>query len=111
MTKKLLNQKQDRWSKFLTPFDYKIVYRPGKSTGKLDAFTRRPGDRPDQGDERLKNMEQMVPKLQNLPERLLLLVDSLPAQGRPSISNLITKAYIAVPLPGNIPEQFEKMKR
>jgi hypothetical protein len=31
MTKKLLNQRQEQWSEFLTPFDYKIDYRPGKS--------------------------------------------------------------------------------
>jgi len=57
MTKKLLNRRQARWSEFLTRFDYKIVYRPGKSNGKADALTRRPGDLPEGGDERLKNME------------------------------------------------------
>jgi len=31
MTKKRLNRRQARWSEFLTRFDYKIVYRPGKS--------------------------------------------------------------------------------
>jgi len=60
MTKKLLNRRQARWSEFLTRFDFKIVYRPGKSNGKADALTRRPGDLPEGGDERLKNMEQVV---------------------------------------------------
>jgi hypothetical protein len=44
MTKKLLNHRQARWSEFLTPFNYNIVYRPAKSNGKADALTRRPGD-------------------------------------------------------------------
>jgi len=44
MTKNLLNRRQARWSGFSTCFDYEIVYRPGKSNGKADALTRRPGD-------------------------------------------------------------------
>jgi len=52
MTKKLLNRRQAQWSEFLTRFDYEIVYRPGKSNGKADALTRRPGDLPERGDER-----------------------------------------------------------
>jgi hypothetical protein len=65
MTKKLLNQRQARWSEFSTRFQYKIVYRPGKSNGKADALTRRPGDLPEGGDERLKNMEQVILKPHN----------------------------------------------
>ena len=33
------------------PDDFKIVYRPGKAGGKLDALTRRSGDLPKEGDE------------------------------------------------------------
>jgi hypothetical protein len=57
MPKKHLNRRQVRWCEFLTRFDYEIVYRPGKSNGKADALTRRPGDLPEGGDERLKNVE------------------------------------------------------
>jgi len=32
---------------------------PGKSNGIADALTRRPGDLPEGGDERLKNMEHI----------------------------------------------------
>jgi len=78
MTKKFLNRRQARWSEFLTCFDYEIVYRPGKSNGKADALTRRPGDLPEGGDERLKNMAQVVLKPQNLPKELRLLADSPP---------------------------------
>jgi hypothetical protein len=104
MTKKLLNCKQAHWSVFLTRFDYEIVYRPGKSNGKADALTRRLGDLPDGGDERLKNMEQVVLKPQNLPKELRLLADSPYAQDSPSISDLMTKAYESDPLPAKIME-------
>jgi len=104
MTMKLHNQRQVRWSEFLTRFDYKIVYRPGKANGKADALTRRPGDLPEGVDERLENMEQVVLKPQNLPEQLRLLADSPPVQGRPSISDLMTEAYQTDPLPGKILE-------
>jgi hypothetical protein len=54
----------------LTRFDYELVYRPGKSNGKADALTRKPGDLTEGGDERLKNMEQVVSKPDNVPEQL-----------------------------------------
>jgi hypothetical protein len=57
--------------------DYEIVYRPGKSNGKADALTRRPGDLPEGGDERLKTMEQVVLKSENLPEQLRVLASDL----------------------------------
>jgi hypothetical protein len=77
MSKKLLNRRQARWAQFLSRFDYKIVYRPGKSNGKADALTRRPGDLPEGGDERLKTMEQVVLKPENLPEQLRILANDL----------------------------------
>ena len=86
----------------MTRFDYQIVYRPGKSNGKADALTRRPGDLPEGGDERLKNMEQVVLKTQNLLEQLRLLADSPPTQGHPSLFDLMTEADETDPLPENI---------
>jgi hypothetical protein len=77
MTKRLLNRRQARWAQFLSRFDYEIVYRPGKSNGKADALTRRPGDLHDGGDERLKTMEHVVLKPQNLPEQLQILANDL----------------------------------
>ena len=82
MSKKLLNRRQARWAQFLSRFDYEIVYRPGKSNGKADVLTRRPGDLPEGGDERLKTMEQVVLKPQNLPEQLRILANDL-AKARP----------------------------
>jgi len=104
MTKKLLNRQQARWSEFLTRFDYEIVYRPGKSNWKANALTRRPGDLPEGGDEILNNMEQVVLKLQNLPEQLCLIADNPPAQCCPSSSDHMNKAYETDPLPGKILE-------
>jgi len=77
MSKTLLNRRQARWAQFLSRCDYEIVYRPGKSNGKADALTRRPGDLPEGGDERLKTMEQVVLKPQNLPEQLRILANDL----------------------------------
>jgi hypothetical protein len=77
MSKRLLNRRQVRWAQFLSRFDYEIGYRPGKSNGKADALTRRPRDLPEGGDERLKTMEQVVIKPQNLPEQLQILANDL----------------------------------
>src|SRR6266705_2778758 len=87
MSTKLLNRRQTRWAEFLLRFDFKIVYRPGKAGGKPDALTRRSGDLPEGGDERLQHMEQTVLKPKNLSAELEKLrlaatwLDSIP--GRP----------------------------
>jgi hypothetical protein len=53
MSTKLLNRRQTRWAEYLSRFNFKIIYRPGKAGGKPDALTRRSGDLPQGGDERL----------------------------------------------------------
>ena len=60
MTKKKLKERQVRWKQFLSQFDCKIEYRPGKEGGKPDALTRGPGYLPVQGDERNIQMEQIL---------------------------------------------------
>ena len=60
MTKKRLNERQVRWKQFLSQFDFKIVYRPGKEGGKPDALTREPGYLPAEDDERNTQMEQIL---------------------------------------------------
>ena len=57
MSTKLLNRRQTRWAEFLSRFNFKIVYRPGKAGGKPDSLTRRSEDLPKGGDERLRHME------------------------------------------------------
>jgi hypothetical protein len=102
MTKKVLNRRQAPWSEFLTPFDYEIVYRPGKYNRKADALTRRPGDLPKGEDETLKNMEHVVWKQHNLREQLRIAADGRPRQEASLISDLFTQAYMDDPLHNKI---------
>ena len=70
---KQLSRRQARWSEFLSRFDFKIVYRPGKAGGKPDALTRRSGDLPKEGDdtdERRKFQHQTILKTENLDEEV-----------------------------------------
>jgi len=41
MTKKL-NRRQACWSLYLACFDFKLIYRPGRSMGKPDVLSQRP---------------------------------------------------------------------
>ncbi len=41
-TARNLNRRQARWSLFLSRFDFSLHHRPGKSSGKPDALSRRP---------------------------------------------------------------------
>jgi len=108
MTKKLLNGRQAQWSEFLTWFDYRIVNRPGKSHGKADALTRRPGDLPEGGDERLKDMEQVVLKSHNLPEQLRISPNDLPAQEVPLISDCFAQPCVNDPWVNKILEAIRQ---
>jgi hypothetical protein len=82
MSKKLLNRRQARWSELLSRFTYEIVYRPGKSNRQADALTRRPGDLPEGGDERLKSMEQVVLKPEYLPKQLQIQANEIQEEER-----------------------------
>jgi len=108
MTKKLLNRRQARRSEFSTRFHYEIVYRPGKSNREADTLTRRPADLPEGGDERLKNMEQVVLKPHNLQEQLRISANEIPAQRSPLISDLFAQAYKNDPLPSRILEAIRQ---
>ena len=66
MSTKLLNCRQARWSEFPSRFNFQIEYRPGKANGKPAALTRRSGDLPQEGDERLLNQSQTIIKTHNL---------------------------------------------
>jgi len=68
MSMKLLNRRQARWSELLSRFDFRITYRPGNAGGKPDALTRRSGDLPKEGDERLLANQHAVLKPQNLSD-------------------------------------------
>jgi hypothetical protein len=63
MTTKALNQRQVRWSEFLSGFNFRIVYRPGIKAARPDALSRKREHRPSKAnpfDERLKNRERVL---------------------------------------------------
>ena len=62
MTTKQLNRRQARWAEYLSRFNFKIHYRPGKLGTKPDALTRRSGDLPKEGDPRLAFQNQVLLK-------------------------------------------------
>ena len=88
MTTKLLNRRQARWSEFLSRFNFKIVYRPGKQGAKPDALTRRSEDLPKEGDERLLHQSQTVLKKENL---------ELPSEKTPVTLNVTTRSQAHPP--------------
>ena len=48
-----------RWSEFLSRFNFRIVYRPGKANAIPDALSRKPEDTPqDIKDDRLRNRKR-----------------------------------------------------
>jgi hypothetical protein len=96
MSTKLLNRRQARWSEFLSRFNFKITYRPGKAGGKPDALTRRSTDLPQEGDERLLNQAQTVLKRENLSLLANTLTDSL--------DEMFKQAYTQDPFPNKILE-------
>ena len=56
MAAKQLNQRQIRWSEFLSQFNFIISYRPGSKALLPDTLSRLPGLKPENSsDERLKN--------------------------------------------------------
>jgi hypothetical protein len=65
MSTKMLNRRQARWSEFLSRFNFKINYRPGKQGEKPDALTRRSEDLPKDGDERLEHQSRTILKREN----------------------------------------------
>jgi len=113
MSTKLLNRRQARWSEFLSRFNFKIVYRPGKASTKPDALTRRYGDLPKEGDERLKFQEQVVLKPQNLGLNAITepTILELPKIALPnSLLELMKEGYIVDPIPNDILQQLRDGK-
>jgi hypothetical protein len=73
MTTKQLNRRQARWAEFLSEFNFKITYRPGKEGIKPDSMTRRTADLPvqdDLGDERNRHQHQVILKTHNLSPKI-----------------------------------------
>ena len=118
MSTKKLSRRQARWSEFLSRFNFVITYRPGKLGGKPDALTRRSGDLPREGDERLQGQNQVVLKPQNLmlsanlvepDDAADVVIDDFnrtrtlePAPHAKSLNTLLDEAYNADPLPKKV---------
>lgn len=107
-TTKALNQRQVRWSEFLSEFNFRIIYRPGSKAVRPDALSRKAQDRPllaDPDDDRIKNRQRIVlPETVFDPAALADLLEEegdisaspiemiLPAMDKP-IDDLIEAAY------------------
>ena len=117
-TKRTLNQRQIRWSAFMSEFPWYAEYRPGKLGGKPDSLTRRSGDLPQEGDERLTQRFQALLKPANLkkPENgtlhacadVLQNDNEAPNDGIPnddeehSIDELFKQGFAADPFPARV---------
>jgi hypothetical protein len=114
MTTKLLNRHQARWSEFLSRLDFVIVYRPATQGGKPDALTRRSGDLPKEGDERLRHQSQVILK----PKNLQLMADNDPGDEPPGevplgnepleLEQLLRAGYEEDPFPAKVLDMLEK---
>jgi len=61
MTTKDLNQRQMRWAEFLSRFNFRITYQPGKKALLPDALSRLPGSQPlGENDERLAHRRRAL---------------------------------------------------
>ena len=129
MTTKKLNRRQARWSEFLSRFNFKIAYRPGKQGIKPDSLTRRSEDLPEEGDERLSHQSQTILKRENLDNFLTELTRQLgiedsamqlkalamdkPATRQPALllpdwlKEALTTAYELDPLPTEVLEALD----
>ncbi|KAI1003906.1 hypothetical protein K3495_g4304 [Podosphaera aphanis] len=80
MTIKALNQRQVRWSEFLSQFYFRITYRPGAKAIRPDALSRKGEDRPngwDINDDRIKNRERIILKKDKLDAKIIEGLDQL----------------------------------
>ena len=68
MTTKQLNRRQARWAEFLSEFNFKITYRPGRQGTKPDSLTRRVGDLPEGNDARIAFQNQVLLKKGHLDD-------------------------------------------
>ena len=67
MKSKMLSRRQARWALFLSQFNFKIIYGPGKDNLVADSLSRRKQDLPvDSNDERLTINNQILLKKHNI---------------------------------------------
>lgn len=109
MTTKPLTPRQVRWAEFLSRFNFKIIYRPGKQGGKPDALTRRSGDLPKEGDERLQQRNRILIKPHNL--QISATQEGPQNRGPETLENLLDQAYTKDETPNKILEQLRNKEQ
>jgi hypothetical protein len=92
MSTKLLNCCQTRWAEYLSYFNFKIIYRPRKASGKPDTLTHRSGDLPKGGDELLVEQQKAVHKPHNLPDELQISAIISPSNTQLPLNQELAKA-------------------
>jgi hypothetical protein len=92
MSTKLLNCHQTHWAEYLSYFNFKIVYHPGKAGGKPDALTHRSGDLPEGGDKCLVEQQKAVLKPHNLPDELQISAILSPSNTQLPLDRELAKA-------------------
>jgi hypothetical protein len=60
-TARVLNRRQARWAEFLTRFDFKIIFHPGKQQGQADSLSRRSYLAPSLGDPTFRQSKASSP--------------------------------------------------
>ena len=92
---KVLNRRQARWAEKLADYHFDIAYRPGRDGGKPDALTRRSGDLPGEGDERLTHMRRAVlePSRFLSSSKLILASASLAPSAQSLLAKILSHQY------------------
>lgn len=93
MTTKQLNRRQARWAEYLSRFNFKIHYRPGRLGTKPDALTRRSGDLPSLGDPRIETRNQIVLKPHHIAQSHLCPLDVEEEEEENTLEEAIAAAY------------------
>lgn len=61
MTKHRLTERQMRWAEILSRYNFRLLYRPGKTATAPDALSRRPQDTPKHGEDRGEREKELLP--------------------------------------------------
>jgi hypothetical protein len=114
MTTKQLNQRQVRWAEYLSRLNFVITYRLGKQGGKPDVLTKRSGDLPEEGDERLTHQAQVVLKKENIDSKLGLFAASFSNEAGVSdvsLKELFKEGYKADKFPNEVLQELRSGRK
>ena len=112
MSSKQLNRRQARWAEFLSEFNFKISYRPGKQGTKPDSLTRRVGDLPENAnDDRHQYQNQIMLKDKHLDIGVKNAIDLAPMlldEREVSVTELASMIYDLCETGANDEESLEE---